>query len=232
MEYELKKRPKNPIIIEGFPGYGLVGTIATDFLIKHLDAKHIGRIKSDEIMPMVAVHDSKLVDPLGIFYDEKHNILILHAMGMVNGLEWDLAKVVAKLCKELNAKEVISIEGVASDSTTLNTFYYSTKNAGKFEKIGVRPLKDGIIMGVTGALMLEADSIPSSCIFVEAHSKFADSEAAAKIIEVLDKYLSLKVDFKPLLEAAKKFEERLKGLLEKSQKSMSEKQKKELSYLG
>ncbi len=231
MEIELKKRPKNPIIIEGFPGYGLVGTIATDFLIKHLDAKPIGRIKSNKLMPMVALHESKVIDPLGIFYDEKHNIVIMHAMGLINGLEWELAGVVAKLCKDLNAKELISIEGVASDSPTINTFYYSRKNAAKFEKIKIKQLRDGIIMGVTGALMLETD-IPASCIFVEAHSKFADSEAAAKIIEVLDKYLGLKVDFKPLLEAAKKFEGKLKMLMEKAQKSTTENQKKELSYLG
>jgi len=40
MELRLNKRPKNPIIIEGFPGFGFVGTIATalDFAYKlHTD---------------------------------------------------------------------------------------------------------------------------------------------------------------------------------------------------
>ena len=41
MELKLDKKPKNPIIIEGFPGFGFVGTIATEFLIDHLNAKPI-----------------------------------------------------------------------------------------------------------------------------------------------------------------------------------------------
>lgn len=232
MVVELTQKPKKPIVIEGFPGYGLVGTIATDFLIKHLNAKPIGSIKSAELVPMVALHEGRVVNPIGIFYSEKENIVIFHALSFVNGLEWEIAQVVAKICKDLDAKELISLEGVASQNAALGAYYYSSKNSDKFEKIKVKQLKEGIVMGVTGALLLESKGIPMSCVFVESHSSYADGEAAAKIIEVLDKYLGLKVDYKPLLEAAKKFEEKLKILMEKAQKSVGEKQKKELSYLG
>jgi len=229
----LDKKPKKPIIIGGFPSYGLVGTITTDFLIKHLNAKPIGRIKSDKLMPVVALHEAKIINPLGIFYDEKSNIVIVHALSMLNGLEWKLAESMVNLCKQLNAKELILIEGVASNDPNLNTYYYSNKNANKFNKIKVKELKDGIIMGVTGVLLIEAKDIPVSCIFAESHVSFADSEAAAKIIEVLDKYLGLRVDFKPLLETAKKFEGKLKLLMKKMQKpAMGKEQKEELSYLG
>ena len=36
MRIELKKRPKRVTILEGFPGFGLVATIATEFLIQQL----------------------------------------------------------------------------------------------------------------------------------------------------------------------------------------------------
>ncbi|MBW2989975.1 PAC2 family protein, partial [Candidatus Woesearchaeota archaeon] len=42
MQIKLWKKPKNPIIIEGFPGFGLVGTIASEFLIDHLKTELIG----------------------------------------------------------------------------------------------------------------------------------------------------------------------------------------------
>ena len=45
-------------------------------------------------------------------------------------------------------------------------------------------------MGVSGALLLKAE-VPLSCFFAETHSSLPDSRAAAKIIEVLDKYLYL-----------------------------------------
>ncbi|MEK6878231.1 MAG: PAC2 family protein, partial [Nanoarchaeota archaeon] len=120
----------------------------------------------------------------------------------------------------------------ASSDTGANTFYYSTKKGQTFEKMGLKPLKEGIVMGVTGALMLKAEEIPLSCIFVETQSNLPDSRAAAKIIEALDKYLGLDIDYKPLLKAAEKFEEKVKGILESGKQAMSEKESKELNYLG
>ncbi len=46
MEYEITVKPKSPIILEGFPGYGLVGTIVTEFLIKHLNLLKKGELIS------------------------------------------------------------------------------------------------------------------------------------------------------------------------------------------
>ena len=97
MKIELTEKPKNPIIIEGFPGYGLVGTIATEFLIKHLNAKKIGKIWSDELLPIAAVHESKIVEPLGIFYVKKHNLIIIHALSAVRGLEWKISESISTI---------------------------------------------------------------------------------------------------------------------------------------
>ncbi len=93
-------------------------------------------------------------------------------------------------------------------------------------------LKEGIIMGVTGAVLLRIEKTPVSCIFVETHTNLPDSKAAAKIIEALDKYLGLKIDYKPLLQQAEKFEDKLKGLLTKSKEAEELSEKKKLSYVG
>ena len=233
MEIILNKKPKNPIIIEGFPGFGFVSTIATEFLIEHLNAKLIGRIESDHIIPMVAMHNSKIIEPLGIFYDDKNNILIFHAITNVAGLEWEIADKIIDLCKELKAKEIISLEGVASNNDESRSFFYTNSNKSNdlFKKIKIEPLKEGIIMGVTGALLLKS-KFPLSSIFIETHSQLPDSRAAAKVIEVLDKYLDLKVDYKPLLEKAEQFESKLKSIMEQTNKAKEEKDKKELNYFG
>src|SRR3989338_969575 len=117
MEIILKKKPKNPIIIEGFPGFGLVGTIATEFLIDHLKTEQIGKIMLDEMPAVVAIHQNKVVEPLGIFYNKEYNIVILHAITASQGFEWKLADAIVKIAKQLNAKEVISLEGVGSAKT-------------------------------------------------------------------------------------------------------------------
>jgi uncharacterized protein len=235
MQILLTQKPKNPVIIEGFPGFGLVGTIATEFLIKHLEAKQIGKIWSDELMPVAAVHDSKIVEPLGVFYDKKHNIIIIHALSAVKGLEWKISNALLQLAKDVKAKEVISIEAIGSEEQGMKTFYYSSSDAKKkmFESLGLQPLKEGMVMGVTGALLIKAP-MEISCVFVESHVGLGDSKAAAKIIEILDDYLGLDVDYKPLIKAADKFEEALKGILEKGKKISDHQTKREdnLNYLG
>ncbi len=232
MELQLQKKPQNVTIIEGFPGFGLVATIATEFLINHLDAEQIGKIVVEEVPPIVAVHSGQIIEPVGIFYSKKYNLIILHALTSINGLEWGLAKKIGELSSILKAREIICIEGIGSMAETSNTFFISNKNEDKFvKKTGLSKLKDGIIMGVTGALSLNK-KLPISCIFAETHSNLPDSRAAAKIITTLDNYLDLKVDPKPLIKKAEEFEVKIKGLLEKSKDASEMKEKKELTYLG
>ncbi|MBS3135255.1 proteasome assembly chaperone family protein, partial [Candidatus Woesearchaeota archaeon] len=196
VEIKLDKKPKNPTIIEGFPGIGFIASITTEFLIEHLKAEKIGKIEFNEQTPVVAIHNSKVVEPFGIFYSKKYNLIILHAINPVNNIEWKITDAIEQLVKTLGAKEIISIEGVASINKDVNTYYFSKKFSKKFNKINIQPLKEGIVMGVTASIILR-DTLPSSCIFIETHSQLPDSRAAAKVIETLDKYLGLEIDFKP-----------------------------------
>lgn len=229
-----EEKPNNPIIIEGFPGFGFVSTIATEYLIKHLDAKPIGRIVSDKLMPIAAVHKSEVIYPLEIFYDKKTNIMIVQAVTPVEGLEWRLADSIINLAKEVNAKEIISLEGVASPGEgEPKIFFYSNKEEKKKQlKNLVKPLEEGIILGVTGALLMKIKEVPFSCFFVETHSGLPDNKAAAKLIELLDKYLGLTIDVKPLLKHAKEFETKLKGLLSGLNEAKALQEEKKISYTG
>ncbi len=238
MEILLNKKPKNVILLEGFPGYGLIGTIVSEFLIDHLETESIGTVISEDIPPMIAIHKGRIVQPIEIFYNQKYNLVILHVVTNPAGLEWQFSDVVLKLANMLQAKEIISIEGVgtSAENTDPRTFYYSN-NAQKskiFEKLKIPELSEGVIMGVTGTILLKAKDMkqPLSCIFSETHSSMPDSKAAAAVIRALDKYLELKVDPKPLEEEAEKFEEKLKQILQKGQQATELQQKKQLSYLG
>lgn len=236
MKIELWKKPQNVSIIEGFPGFGLVGTITTEFLLDHLEAEKIGYIWVSEMNPIVAVHDSKVIDPLGIFYNKKYNLLILHAITNVKGMEWKLSAAIQEVARKLKAKEIISIEGVAAAGSKGRSgegaFYFSKLNKAKWENIGVKELQEGIVMGVTASLLLNSSAIPISCIFAETSTGLPDSRAAAKTIEILDKYLGLNIDYKPLLKKAELFESKIKDLAKKTNVAQVVGKKKEISYMG
>ena len=235
MQLKFTKKPKNCRLIEGFPGFGLVGTIASEFLLEHLKFEQIGKIIFNEMPATVAIHEGKLVEPLGIFYCKKYNLVLLHAITASSGIEWQLSEIVLEIAKQLKIKELICLEGVGSSEETMasRVFFYSNngKSRKKFEKIA-EPLKEGIIIGVTGAVLLRIEKMPVSCIFAETHTNLPDSKAAAKIIEALDKYLGLKVDYKPLIAQAEKFEEKLKGILSDTNHAQQLSEQKKLSYVG
>jgi len=236
MELNLKKRPKNPIIIEGFPGFGLVGTISTEYLINHLNTELIGTCCFEELPATIAIHGEKIIYPLEVHYCKEKNLIIVHSIGASMGLEWKISEAIEKLAIDLKAKEIISIEGVGSPMqlTTSRVFFYTNTPSNKkvLIKTGALPLREGIVMGVTSALLMKSNQ-KLSAIFAETHTKLPDSKAAAEVIKILDSYLGLNVDYKPLLKSAKDMEEKLRGIIKQSKDAVnSPKSKDMMNYVG
>jgi uncharacterized protein len=235
MEIRLTKKPVKPKILQGFPGFGLIGTITTEFLIEHLKAEKIGGFYYNELPATVAIHKEKLVDPMGIFYDKKYNLVILHTILNSVGMEWKLADNIIKMAKDLDATEILSLEGVSSPQVTGSNkvFFYTTeaKAKSKLAKSGLEPLKESIIVGVSGALMLRSKT-PLTCLFAETKTELPDSKAASNIIKALDDYLGLKVDYNPLLKQAEDFEHKFKTILKQSSITSKERDQKQMSYFG
>ncbi len=232
---QLLKKPKDVILIEGFPGYGLVGTITTEYLLQHLKCEFIGSFWFEEMPATIVVHDGKLVPPIGLYYNKEYNIVIIHAISGTMGVEWLIADYINEIAELLQAKEIITIEGVGSggESEESKAFYYTTsaKKGEQLKKLSVNPLREGIIIGVTSALLLKT-KIETIALFADTHSKLPDSKAAAKIIEVLDKYVGLKIDPKPLMETAEKFEKKIQEMIEKSNTANVEMKEKQMNYVG
>lgn len=235
MAYELLKRPKDARLIEGFPGFGLVGTITTEYLLNHLQCEYIGQICMEQLPATVIIHNSALVPPIGLYYNKKYNLVLLHAIAGSLGAEWKIAEEINKIAEELKVKEIISIEGVGSNNPeekTLKTFFYTSdpKNKATLKKVAPE-LNEGIIVGVTAALLVKT-KFPVTAFFGDTSSTLPDSKAAAKVIETLDKYLNLDIDTKPLLETAAKFETKVKALLQQSKATQQEAELKKMSYVG
>jgi uncharacterized protein len=235
MKLNLIKKPKNVTIIEGFPGFGLIGTISIEFLLEHLQTEKIGTVEMDEIPAMIAIHQNKIIEPISIHYNKQYNLVLIHAINIGKNMGWQLAEMVTNLATQLTAKEIISLEGVGSpNQDSSRVFFYSTKNGAVSKKLegAAKPLMEGIIIGPTGALLSKNMKTPIVALFAEAKSGMPDSKAAAEIIKALDAYTGLKIDPKPLLKQAALFENKLKSIIEKGQQAEETHDKKRLSYVG
>ena len=241
MELKLTKKPKGVTILNGFPGIGLIGTISTEFLMEHLKFEQIGKIIFTDAPAVVAIHKGKLIEPLGVYYSKATNLVIIHGINLAYGNEWELAKVLFDLYKKLEAKEMISVEGVGTQEQEINenvedgsVFYFANKPGPekKLKGLKIDKLQDGIIMGLTSALIVSGTNVPLTCFFAKTHSKLPDSKAAAQIIRALDAYIGLDVDYKPLLQSAEQFETKLKDILSKGKEASNLRETKKLSYFG
>ena len=98
---KIDKKVKAPTVIEGFPGFGLVSTIATGFLVDHLKCEQIGKYWFESGQPSIAIHNCALVDPIGVYYNKKYNIVIVHSISPVTGNEWQAADIVMEVAKQV-----------------------------------------------------------------------------------------------------------------------------------
>ncbi|MFW6047307.1 MAG: proteasome assembly chaperone family protein [Candidatus Woesearchaeota archaeon] len=234
MELVLNKKPQNSTILEGFPGVGLVGTITTEFLTKHLECEEIGYALVDNVSPMVAIHGEELVKPITIYHNKKYNLVIIHSILPGSKAEWEIAKTIIDLSKKVKSKRIISIEGVPNlTESSKHVYYYAhKKTTGKsLEKAKIKPLKEGMIVGVTAALMSKCKDDFIS-LFAESQTKMPDSRASAKIIQSLDQFLGFGLDYKPLLKQAEQFEKKLKSMVQQGKEATAHQKAQEVNYVG
>jgi proteasome assembly chaperone (PAC2) family protein len=252
----LKKKLKNPILIAGLPGIGLVGKIAVDYLVSELKAKPVlfAKVYSDSFPP--AVHAKNLV--LEIIHDEIHVYSskvrdYLFLVGPVQPVlgnipnsqeHYEFAREIASFAKKVGVKEIYTFAGlnigdqrmktkpkvacVATDSKTKLNFEKKKLSTIYFDKDN----KDTLISGVAGLLpgiAYQAHKISGACLMGETDSKLitGDPASAKEILEItLKLFPDLNLNLKSIVDSAKKIEESFSKITKDIEK-MNQPQKEE-----
>ena len=232
--------PKGTIIIEGFQGVGLVGTLAAQYIADKMKAKVVGYVTSHLLPPMALLINGEIRPPIRIYKFKKgaNTFLIFESeLPIPQKLITKIAKKIAEFAKKNKVKEIISLEGLAVPKTPIpeNTYFISNSekkfnNLKKHSKL----LANGIVIGVSAALLLEAkmQKIPAACIMAEAHADYPDGLAASSIIKLLSKVYGLKIDTAPLEKESKKFEQKVLSIIEKAQQIKESVESPRKTYIG
>jgi uncharacterized protein len=214
-------------IIEGFPGVGLVSTIAATFLIDMLKLDQICALDSEGFPPISMVYASKPKFPSRIYASGEHRLaLFISEFTPTPELHRPIAKKLLEWAREQRCSRIISTEGLPSEEVCerghdserkLRVFGLgSTDNARKeLKNANIEQLEVGTIYGVSGVLLNEGrwENYDIITLLSEACPHIPDALAAANILETLNKLLpNLKIDTLPLHDQSKKFEEHLKTL--------------------
>lgn len=204
---------EEPTLIEGLPGVGLVGKIATDHVVETLDMTLIGNIDC-EGLPEIAIYgeDSRDVEfPVRIYADVDRNLLALQSDVPVSREHSpEFARTVTDWIAETGSVPLY-LAGLALEDqdpgNVPSVFGIATGDRGaSLEDHGIEmPPERGAIGGPTGALInrAAAEGLDSFGIIVESDPQFPDPAAARQLIsKAIEPLADISVDTDTLVEQA------------------------------
>lgn len=212
---------KKPTVVLGFPGTGLVGSVAASQVVEGLGMKFGGYITSPEFAPLAAIHDYTPVPAARIHYSQKHNlIVILSEMSIPVSTSLELADRIFEFCKRMNAKSIISLGGISLKEGK-GVYVVSSDKKGVSELISkkiVKPIREGATTGVTGILLTKGtlNKYPVTTILAESSEDYVDPKAASNSIKVLSKMIKVRIDTSELDKEARELAKSLKEGMVKS----------------
>lgn len=224
----LEFEAKNPLIVVGFPGVGLVGSIATSYFVEKSGFQLVGYITSNDFAPLAAIHNYTPLPPLRIYYSKDKNIVVVLSEIVVPiAVSNELAYKILDFAKELKSQKIISLGGISLKEADNVVYLVGNKKSevdALVEKKVGRNIKEGATTGVTGTLLAIGSMSGYSilAILAEASPDFVDPKAASNALQVLSKIINLPINTLELEKEARILAQGTKESAVKS-KAMSKK---------
>ncbi|HIH33331.1 MAG TPA: proteasome assembly chaperone family protein [Candidatus Diapherotrites archaeon] len=209
-------------LVEGFPGMGLVGTIAAKYLVEKLEVKEIGHIHSESFVPIIRIHNGMPVRPSRIFVSEKNKLVILISEQIIPKQHTQaVSEAVVDWIRDRKIKRIISLSGIGIEGTgkELKLYGIASNEASKklLKENSIQPIQEGITTGVIALILLDLkddESVEAISLLASIKSG-ADYTAAAELLKKLNLMLGLEINVEPLVKEARETEKALVKQLEK-----------------
>ncbi|MFB6077416.1 MAG: proteasome assembly chaperone family protein [Halarchaeum sp.] len=224
---------ESPVLVEGLPGVGLVGKIATDHLVDEYDMTYVASVECDGI-PEVAVYDEDdytARPPVRVYADEERDLLALQADVPVNRVAAEeFAACVTSWVADVDATPLY-LSGFPRQnddpSHVPEVFGVATGGgAAMLTENGIdTPPERGVVGGPTGALVNRADAedVDGACLVVESDPQFPDPAAAKQLLDDgIDPLADIDVDTDTLVEQAEEIREQKETLAQRMQQAGEE----------
>lgn len=221
-----------PVVIVGVPEAGLVGTIASSYLVEQLKMQERGYIDSEFMPPVMVVHNSVARYPVHIF-GKDNTLLVMSEVPLTGRVALEVSQEVASWTKSLRASLLVGITGAPSRSReeaqgdgVSSVVGVGTGGAAldALKKSGALPFEEGVLSGFYASLLKSCIKEGQSGVVLLAESllEFPDPGAASSIISSLNNLLSLNVDTRPLTQEAEEIRVRTRELMKQTQQAQQQ----------
>lgn len=214
-----KVKMKDPILIEGLPGIGLVGKIAADHMIAELKATQVAQLVSPHFPHQVIMQKNGVMRMIkNRFYHvkgKKNDLLILvgDVQAVTSEAQYEVTGKMLDYCQKKGVKLTITLGGYGTGKVHATPRVFGIVSnkpmVETYKKYGVIfGESKGSIIGAAGLLlgMGKIRKMPGICLMGETHGGFVDPKSAQSVLEMLGKILGIKIDAKKLDQRAKESE--------------------------
>jgi uncharacterized protein len=228
-----KPPPENAAVLMGFPGSGLVGTIALQYMVEQLEFELIGTMTSKFFPPLAMMNKGVINDPCRIYM--KNDILAVVADIPIHPMIcYEIANGLLDWLVPFKPKEVLTIAGIITNEPQKRVFGVATTSDALTriqEYTLVLPI--GSISGIASSILTECKirSIPAYGLLGETVNA-PDPRSSAATIEVLNRMYNLELDVQPLIDQAVEIEQSMGKIAEEVQQSAEQSPKKDLPMYG
>jgi uncharacterized protein len=220
-------------VLIGFPGSGLVGTIALQYMVDQLEFEQIGTMTSKFFPPLAMMNKGVINDPVRIYFKNDITAIVadipIHPM-----ICYETSRDIMDWLAVFKPKEVVTIAGIITNEPEKRVFGVATtgETLKRIEDFTLL-LPIGSISGIASSLLTEckARGIPGYGLLGETVNA-PDPRSSAATIEVLNKMYNLGLDTKPLIDQAVEIEQSMGRIAEEVQQSAEQSPKKDLPMYG
>ncbi len=212
----------SPVLV-CFPSVGLASTIVGQYLIRSKNLPKIAAVRSDYLPPATVIIDS-LPNPSVRVHANGTMATLVSEFAPPLELIMPLASSILDWTQSKKTGLVVAVEGIlgkkeqgeGSKETEIVLGIPSTLEAKTLlEKAKIQMLGEGIVGGITAALLNEASlrKLPLVVLFAMAtEEELPDHGAAARLLESLNKLLpNLRIDPQPLFAQSRLIEQTIRN---------------------
>lgn len=221
---------ESPTLIEGFPGLGLVASIAIDQITKQLDLDYYGQIRCASLPPVASYSDGHIQDLVRVYAGTAPPVLTLQSDLAIppNAIDSVSTCVLSDIADEIN--RAIFLAGAPARNEDERGDVVGVATNSQIEKDLRAANIDiaegaGLIGGITGSLVNDCylNDIPAAVLIVNAHPSLPDPAAAQSVIETaLEPLVDFDIDTTELKEQADNIQRQLQQIAEQYQKTAQE----------
>jgi len=219
-------------MIIGLPDVGLVGLIATSYIISELNLEEIAYMDSDLLPPVVVLHKGLPHAPIRI-YGNKNLIAVISELAVPAPSIYTIMREIVDWGQAKKVKRIVSMGGIPIENRqTINEpeVFVAASNQELLDTVnknGLKTLNEGYISGPQALSMRYSVNKKMQAIAILAQSfyNYPDPQAAAMALKELSKVSDIKLDVSKLLEKGEEIRLKARDIMKRTQQEMNRMQK-------